>query len=121
TGVTPVDAHTVKLVLDKPDPMFLSTLARPDCGMTGILNKASVNADGSWNRPVGTGPFKLGTWSKGSYVELVKFKDYASLGGQVDGYVGNKKPLVDQVRFLVVPDASAAKAALIRGDLDLIP
>jgi len=121
TDVTAVDTHTVKMMLDKPDPMFLSTLARPDCGMTGILNKASVNADGSWNKPVGTGPFELGTWSKGSYVELVKFKDYASLDGKIDGYVGNKKPLVDQVRFLVVPDASAAKAALIRGDLDLIP
>ncbi len=119
--VSAPDAMTVKFVLDKADPMFLSTLARPDCGMTGILNSASVNADGSWNKPVGTGPFELGAWSKGSYVELLGFKDYANLDGKPDGYVGNKKPLVDRVKFLVVPDASAAKAALVRGDLDLIP
>ncbi len=121
TDVSAPDAMTVKVVLDKADPMFLSTLARPDCGMTGILNKASVKADGSWDKPVGTGPFALGTWSKGSYVELLAFKEYASQQGSADGYVGNKKPLVDRVKFLVVPDASAAKAALVRGDLDLIP
>lgn len=121
SDVSAPDPMTVKFVLEKPNPMFLSTLARQDCGMTGILNRASVNADGSWNKPVGTGPFELGAWSKGSYVELKAFKDYASLEGKADGYVGNKKPLVDSVKFLIVPDASAAKAALVRGDLDLIP
>ncbi|MGO1766545.1 peptide ABC transporter substrate-binding protein [Advenella sp. S44] len=121
TDVSAPDDMTVKVVIDKADPMFLSTLARPDCGMTGILNKASVKEDGSWDKPVGTGPFKLGTWSKGSYVELLSFKDYASMDGAADGYVGNKQSLVERVKFLVVPDASAAKAALVRGDLDLIP
>lgn len=119
--VSASDPLTVTMKLDRPNPLFLSSLARPDCGMTGILHKDSVNPDGSWKSPIGTGPFKLGTWRRGTSIELLRFDGYANRGGEVDGYTGNKQPLVEHVRFIVVPDASAAKAALLRGDIDLIP
>jgi peptide/nickel transport system substrate-binding protein len=116
------DPQTVVFRLSKPDALFLSTLARTDCGMTAILHKDSVKADGSWDRPIGTGPFKFGEWRRGEFVRLTKFDAYANAAeGGPNGYAGSKRPLVDEVRFVVVPDSSAAKTALMRGDIDVVP
>ena len=120
TSATAPDPDTFVMAIDKPSALFLDSLARTDCGMTAILNKASVNADGSWNQPVGTGPFKFGEWKHGEYVTITRFDDYASPpGDKVDGYVGNKKPMVKDVKFLVVPDISTAKAGLLSGAIDI--
>ncbi|QRM31853.1 ABC transporter substrate-binding protein [Microvirga sp. VF16] len=116
------DAQTVVFRLDKPDALFLATLARTDCGMTGIIHKDSVKADGSWDKPIGTGPFKLEEWRRGEFVKLSKFDGYANPAeGKIDGYAGSKRPLVNEVRFVVVPDSAAAKAAVLRGDIDVVP
>ena len=112
------DAATVVMRIDRPSALFLATMARTDCGMTAVIHKDSVNADGSWAKPVGTGPFKLGDWRRGQQVILEKFDDYRSLPGPRDGYTGGKRPLIDQVKFLVVPDPSTIKAALLSGAVD---
>ncbi len=114
------DPHTVVITLDRAAPMFLTTLARADCGATGILHPASVGADGSWIAPIGTGPFQLGEWRHNEFVQLNRFPLYASLPGPRDGNTGGKHALVDQLRFLIIPDSSAARAALVRGSLDII-
>ena len=114
------DAETFVMKIDKPSALFLDSLARTDCGMTAILSKDSVNPDGTWNKPVGTGPFKFVDWKRGEYVTVTRFDDYVSPpGDKVDGYVGNKKALVKDVKFLVVPDASTAKAGLLSGAIDI--
>ncbi|MDF8362637.1 ABC transporter substrate-binding protein [Achromobacter anxifer] len=120
TGVEAPDTQTVVYHIDKPSSLFLATLARADCGGTGILSKDSVRADGSWDKPIGTGPFELAEWKRGEYVRLTKFAGYSNLDGKRDGYTGSKRPLVDEVRFLIVPDDSTAKAALQRGNIDII-
>jgi peptide/nickel transport system substrate-binding protein len=120
-GVTAPDAGTVVFKLDKPSALFLSSLARTDCGMTGVLHKDSVKADGSFDKPIGTGPFKFGEWKRGELIRLERFADYSALPGKIDGMTGGKRPLVDTVDFMVVPDLSTAKAALLRGDIDVLP
>lgn len=119
TSVTAPDAQTVVMQLDRPSAVFLDNLARTDCGMTAILNKKSVKEDGSWDKPIGTGPFKFEEWKRGEYVTLSAFSDYQSPPGtKGDGYLGVKKPLVEQVKFLTVPDMSTSKAGLQSGAID---
>ena len=120
TGVEAPDAQTVVYHLEKPTSLFLASLARTDCGGTGILSKDSVGADGAWIKPIGTGPFELAEWKRGEYIRLTKFAGYSNLDGKRDGYTGSKRPLVDEVRFMIVPDDSTAKAALQRGNIDII-
>ncbi|MBB4277836.1 ABC transporter substrate-binding protein [Rhizobium mongolense] len=116
------DRKTVIFKLEKPNVLFLATLARTDCGMTGILDKSSLNDDGSFRAPVGTGPFKYKEWKKGEFVDLEAFADYSARTDEKrDGFTGAKKPLVDGVRFAVIPDRSSAKAALLNGDIDVLP
>jgi len=114
------DAATVVVTLDQPSALFLPTLARPDCGQTAIIHRDSVGPDGKWIAPIGTGPFKLGEWKRGQYVDLVKFDGYVSRSEPRTGYTGEKKVLVDKVRFNVVPDSAAARAGLLSGSLDVI-
>lgn len=117
--VAALDTHTVVIKLNKPAPLFLDSLARTDCAMVAILHKDSVNADGSFRSPIGTGPFKLDEWKRGEHVRLTRFADYVSPPGTaIDGYVGSKRPLVEAVKFMVVPDSATIKAALISGAID---
>lgn len=119
TDVSAPDAHTVVMAISHKSAIFLDSLARTDCGMTAIVHKDSVKADGSWDKPIGTGPFKFREWKRGEYTLLDAFKEYQSPpGDKPDGYVGRKRPLVDQVKFLVVPDPSTAKAGLLSGAVD---
>lgn len=114
------DPQTVIIALDQPTALFLSTLARPDCGQTAVIHRDSVGADGKWISPVGTGPFKLAEWKRGQYVDIVRFDGYVSRGEPRTGYTGAKDVKVDRVRFNVIPDSSAAKAGLLSGSLDVI-
>lgn len=111
---------TVVIRLSKPAPLFLKTLAKAECGSTGILHHDSVDPDGKFRYPIGTGPFQFGVWQRNQYVELNRFPNYVSLPGPRDGNAGGKHVLVDKVRFLVIPDGSAARAALLRGSLDVL-
>ncbi|MGF6175379.1 ABC transporter substrate-binding protein [Ensifer sp. 4252] len=121
TSVSAPDASTIVFTLDKPSALFLTTLARPDCGQTGIYHRSSIGPDGKWIAPIGTGPFTLSEWRTGQFIELKANPSYSPIEGPVSGYVGNKQPRVETVRFVIVPDDSAAKAALFTGDLDVIP
>ncbi|OBZ94994.1 peptide ABC transporter substrate-binding protein [Pararhizobium polonicum] len=120
TGITAVDASTVTMTLERPSAVFLGLMSRPECGYTGIISPDSVAADGTFDKPIGTGPFQWDTWKKGEYVHLAKFDGYVSPknDGKPDGMVGSKRPLVDGIKFMVIPDASTVKAGLQSGVLD---
>jgi peptide/nickel transport system substrate-binding protein len=108
------------MTLDAPDASFLDTLALPDCGGTGVLSPASVKADGSWDKPIGTGPFMFGEWKRGQSVTLTAFAGYASPPGDAwNAYLGLKKPLVQAVRFLAIPDGATVEAGLRSGAIDV--
>lgn len=121
TAVEAPDARTVVMRLEQPSALFLTILARPDCGQTGIWHRDSLNADGTWRAPVGTGPFRMGEWRRGQYIELTRNPDYAALPGAPDGLAGNKTPMVERVRFTIIPDDAAARAALLAGNIDVLP
>lgn len=120
-SVEATDPMTVAFRLNVARPLFLTQIASFQCGSAGIIHKDSVNADGSWKAPVGTGPFKLGEWKRGEWIELTAFKDYKSGPGKRDGYVGAKSPLVESVRWMVIKDDAARRTALMKGQVDLMP
>ena len=120
TNISTPDPLTVVFQLDQPSGLFLASMARPDCGGGGILHPDSVAADGRWKAPIGTGPFTLAQWKPGQSVELARFKDYSARDDAADGFTGKKQALVDTVRFMIIPDAASAKAALLSNNVDLV-
>ena len=121
TAIETPDPATIVFKIEKPAALFLASMARTDCGQSGIWHKASLNADGSWKDPIGTGPFVLGEWRKGQFVELKRFANYVARAGEVDGLTGNKSAMIETIRLMIVPDAAASKAALLANSIDMIP
>ncbi|MBA2435976.1 MAG: ABC transporter substrate-binding protein [Chthoniobacterales bacterium] len=114
------DQRTIVMRINQPSALFLDTLSRTDCGMGGILHPDSVGPDGAWKQPVGTGPYMMGPWQRGQHVTLNRFEGYVSPPGDTpDGYVGRKRPLAASVRFVVIPDAAAGRAAVLSGAIDV--
>ncbi|MGH8760830.1 MAG: ABC transporter substrate-binding protein, partial [Burkholderiales bacterium] len=122
TKVVSVEAPNPKTVvfkLERATGLFLETMARADCGGSGIVHKSSLGADGKWKEPVGTGPYKLKEWKRGQYVDLARFDGYASRPESRDGFTGGKKAEIENLRYMIIPDASAAKAALYSAAIDV--
>lgn len=115
------DASTVVMKLDQPNALFLDALARTDCAMAAVIHKDSVKADGTFDKPIGTGPFKMGEWKRNEYFTMSAFESYASpkTDGKPDGYIGSKRPLLKDVKFLIVRDPATVTAGLRSGAIDL--
>jgi peptide/nickel transport system substrate-binding protein len=74
-----------------------------------IVDEKSAAANAT--NPVGTGPYKLANWTKGSSVTLEKW----------DGFRDTAKIAISKATFRFINDPSAQVAALLAGDVDAFP
>lgn len=73
-GITVVDAQTLEITIDAPKPYFLAKLTYPTAY---VVDRANVAKGGRWfERPNGTGPFKLQTWEPDARLVLVRNDAY---------------------------------------------
>jgi peptide/nickel transport system substrate-binding protein len=100
------DPYTVILVLDNPDGNFLFRMGE---NTAVILHPATAATAAT--KPVGTGPFKLESWAKGTSVTLTQW----------DGYRNPASIKLKKVTFRFINDAAAQVAALLAGDVDGMP
>jgi peptide/nickel transport system substrate-binding protein len=120
-SVTALDTLTVVFRLNRAQPMLLTQMAALPCGASAIVHRDSVDAAGRWQTPIGTGPYRLGEWKRGQYLDLLAFPDYASRGGPRDGFTGGKIAYAATLHWLIIRDDAARRAALIKGQIDLLP
>ena len=100
------DSHTVVLTLKNGNPDLLFQLGQ---GTAIIVEPRS--AAGNNTRPVGTGPFKLDNWSRGSSITLLRW----------DGWRNPKAIAMRRATFRFINDPAAQVAALLAGDVDGFP
>ncbi len=100
------DPKTVIVVLNQPDGNFLFRMGQ---NTAVILDPKS--AAGTATRPVGTGPYKLDAWAKGSSITLSKN----------DAYRNPAAIKLKKVTFRFINDPAAEVAALLAGDIDGMP
>ncbi len=106
--VEAIDDYTVRFVTPEPNATFLTTLAF-SWGMVPPAYIAEVGLDGFAREPVGTGPFRFVSRSAGERILMEANPDYWR-----DGY-----PLVSELEFRVVPDASTRLAAVQTGEIHI--
>lgn len=71
SGLTVLDANTLRVTLSQPVPYFLLKLTYPT---TFIMDKATVEKGGKWYlTPNGTGPFRLTRWVSREYRQYERF------------------------------------------------
>jgi peptide/nickel transport system substrate-binding protein len=106
TAIDTPDEHTVVLSLKNSNPDLLFQLGQATAIIVEPKSVATNNT-----QPVGTGPFKLEAWNRGSSVTLARWDGYRN--------VGNVKMRRATIRF--INDPAAQVAALLSGDVDAFP
>ncbi|TFZ03709.1 ABC transporter substrate-binding protein [Ramlibacter humi] len=101
-----VDENTVVILTKEIDPDFPFLLGQ---ATAVIVEPKSVNDNAT--KPVGTGPYKLENWVKGSSVTLTKW----------DGFRNAAAIKLRRATFRFIADPSAQVAALLSGDIDAAP
>jgi peptide/nickel transport system substrate-binding protein len=109
-SLTATDDQTVQIVLNKPRYSLLSDLAGNIQGAIIVpadIAKAAGTQPMGDDKIIGTGPYKLASFTHGQSVVLEKNPDYVSRD-ETDwgGYAGAKKAYVDKIDFRFVPDAT---------------
>jgi peptide/nickel transport system substrate-binding protein len=105
-SVTAPDPDTIVIALKYAEPNLPFLLGQASAS---IVEPKSAPTDGT--QPVGTGPYTLGAWSKGSSITLNKWPEYRNAAAIKLAKV--------TIRF--ISDPSAEVAALLSGDVDAFP
>ncbi|MEH2547685.1 peptide/nickel transport system substrate-binding protein [Bradyrhizobium sp. AZCC 2262] len=104
--VTAPDADTIVVALKYSEPNLPFLLGQAS-GSIVEPKSAPTNA----TQPVGTGPYTLGAWAKGSSITLNKWPDYRNAAAIK----------LSKVTIRFIGDPSAQVAALLSGDVDAYP
>lgn len=115
TTVDKVDDLTVSFKFSKPFGAFVPFMADQ---FTSMLCDSNADAEGfGVSSAVGTGPWKFGSWTKGSEIILEKNADYANRGRPV---ANDGAPLADRLVIRTIPEAQTRVAGLSTGELNVI-
>ena len=105
-NIRATDDLTVVVTLKNTNPDFLFQIGQA----TAVIVEPK-SAAGNATQPVGTGPFKLESWAKGSHLVLARW----------DGFRDARAVALRRVTIRFISDAAAQVAALLAGDVDLFP
>ena len=105
--VTVVDDYTVQYHLKAPFAPFAQLISM----MLPVSPKAAEPYEGIKlsRTPVGAGPYKLAEWVKGERIVLVR-----------NDHFWGKKPTVEKITYMIVPETATRVAMLRSGQLDII-
>ncbi|HWI79031.1 MAG TPA: ABC transporter substrate-binding protein, partial [Ramlibacter sp.] len=101
-----VDEHTVVILTKEVDPDFPFLMGQA----TAVIVEPR-SADTNMTKPVGTGPYVLDNWVKGSSITLKKW----------DGYRNAGAIKLKRATFRFIQDPAAQVAAMLAGDVDVFP
>ncbi len=132
-GLRALDRYRLEIRLAEPDPRFVQLFAVP--GVTGAVAREVVEhyGDAIPAHPVGTGPFRLADWRRGSRVRLVRNERFREqrYSGQpaaddleaqalLQRLQGRRLPLVDAVELSIVLEEQPRWLAFHGGEIDAL-
>ncbi len=98
--------HTVILVLNKPEALLPFRLGEN----TAVILHPDTAAQAA-TKPIGTGPYVLDSWNRGSSITLTASPNHRDAA----------KLRIKRATFRFINDPAAQVAALLAGDVDTIP
>ncbi|WP_029002542.1 ABC transporter substrate-binding protein [Azorhizobium doebereinerae] len=113
TGAEAVDPLTVKLTFNTTVPeFFLKSVLAGKSGLVipkHIYDGKELLTNPANNAPIGTGPFKVKEWVRGSHVEMTRNEAYWDAG----------RPYIDRLVIRWWRDPASRSAAFEAGQLDI--
>jgi len=115
-----VDDMTLVLNLPEAAPLTLSVIGNP-MQFAGIMPREIIEAAPAQGVTefIGTGPYRVESWSTDRIMHLAKFEDYVSVDTPPNGLAGSKAPSVDDVYIEIVTDESTRVSGLRSGQYDI--
>ena len=132
-GLRAVDRYRFEVRLAQPQPRFIHVFASPQ--LAGALAREVVEAyaDDLMAHPVGTGPFMLAHWRRGSFIRLQRnprfrpqvFDAEPAPGDDAAQAIaqqlrGRRLPLLDQVEVNIIDESQPRWLAFAGGELDVL-
>jgi ABC-type transport system substrate-binding protein len=136
-GLRALDRYRFELRLAEPAPRLAHLFASP--GLTGAVAREVIEAYAAdpMAHPVGTGPFRLAQWRRGSFIVLERnprFREqlYDSVAptGDSDSHKlalaiaesqrGKRLPLLDRIECSVIEEAQPRWLAFLGGEHDVL-
>jgi ABC-type transport system substrate-binding protein len=113
-SVEAVDKFTLRIRLKAPDPNFLFYLAMP---ATAVVAREVVDAYGAQtgNHPIGTGPFKIGTWKRSDQIVLLANRDF-----RPTEFEGKRLPMLDRIDIKIVEEYQSRALGFLNGEFDFL-
>ena len=107
-SVEKIDDYTVKVTLEEPNALFLSTVA-DNWAMVPPGYFEEVGQQGFDEHPIGTGPFMFVEWVKGDHITMKANLDY-----------WRGAPKIETVIFRPIPESATRVAAIQTGEVDIV-
>ena len=128
-GLRALDDYTLQLKLVKPWPQIIDVLLTDTMATPMPHEAVEYYGTDIIGHPVGTGAYKLKTWRRGVYIELVRNENwrgetYPSEGEPGDleagllADAGKPLPFADRIIWRVIEEEQPAWLLLMRGEFD---
>lgn len=130
-GLEVVDRYSLRIRLTQPDYNFLYILAMPTVGAVA-REVIEHYKDDTQGHPVGTGPYMLKQWIRGSKIVLVANPDYRGMTWDfqpgddpedkaiVAAMKGKKMPTIGSIEVFIMEEEQSRWLAFQRGELDVL-
>ncbi|MDR3470536.1 MAG: ABC transporter substrate-binding protein, partial [Devosia sp.] len=85
-------------------------------GAAAIIPKAMTQSTAALTTYVGTGPYRFTEYKPDQYIRLTRFDGYSSPVGKADGYAGERRAIIEELRFVPVPNPSTRVDGILSGE-----
>ena len=132
-GMVALDRHTLRFTLKAARPRFIQILSAPDFLGTQAQEVVAMYGESIGEHPVGTGPFKLKQWVRGSKIVLERNPQYREVlydaqpgaddaAGQaiLARLKGRRLPMVDRVEVAVIEQDQPQWLAFLNREIDAL-
>jgi ABC-type transport system substrate-binding protein len=132
-GLQVLDAHTLRFVLEAPRPRFVTKLTFNSILPAQAREVVEHYGETIGEHPVGTGPFRLKRWVRGSKIVLERNPQYREMhysaqpaADDADGqallarFKGRRLPLVDQVEVAIIEENQPQWLSFLNGEIDAL-
>jgi len=132
-GLRALDRYTIQFKLARPHPRFTDELSDP--AVTGAVAREVVEyyGDKIMEHPVGTGPFRLGTWRRSSLIVFDRNPTYRDVfydeeapaddplaQAAVAKLKGRRLPMVDRVEVSIIEQPQPRWLSFVNREMDVI-
>ena len=131
-GIRALDRYSFEIRVAQPAPRLLYVLANPS--LAGAMAREVVALDPTTigSRPLGTGPFRVGEWVRGSRIVLDRnplhqhsiydaqpSADDAAGQAILARHRGRQLPLLDRVEFSIIEESQPRWLSFLNGQVDM--